>query len=128
MTAPWRRGGGGGDRSPVTLPDWIDELCAALAVESALHEALILDLAKDAAHNVERPAAPITTFLLGYAAARSNGDPETVERLAAAASDLALRWDKTPDALAEEEDDVEVDDDIQLDDAQLDDERETIEA
>lgn len=101
----------------MNLHDWIDELCDALDVEIDLDEALILDLAKDAAHNVERPAAPITTFLLGYAAARSNGDPETVERLAAAASDLALRWDKTPDALAhEEEDDVEVDEDVQLDD------------
>lgn len=101
-----------GDRVLVNLHDWIDELCDALDVEIDLDEALILDVAKDAAHNVERPAAPITAFLLGYAAARSNGNPEQVERLASVASDLALRWDKTPDAV---EDDVEIEDDLELD-------------
>lgn len=100
----------------MNLHDWIDELCDALDVEIDLDEALVLDLAKDAAHNVERPAAPITAFLLGFAAARSKGNPDEVERLAAIASDLALRWDKSPDALADEDDDVEVDEDIELDD------------
>ena len=59
----------------VNLHDWIDELCDALDVEVDLDEALILDLARDAAHNVARPAAPITTFLLGYAAAQLRGRP-----------------------------------------------------
>ena len=53
----------------MTLHDWIDELCDALDIEAEVDEALVLDLARDAAHNVERPAAPITTYLLGYAAA-----------------------------------------------------------
>ena len=79
----------------VNLHDWIDELCDALDVEIDLDEALILDVARDAAHHVERPAAPITTFLLGYAAARSRRQPEQTERLATAASDLAMRWDKS---------------------------------
>lgn len=91
----------------VNLHDWIDELCDALDVEVDLDEALILDLARDAAHNVARPAAPITTFLLGYAAARADGDPVKVEQLAAAASDLALRWDKPADELRHEDDDPE---------------------
>ncbi len=96
----------------MNLHDWIDELCDALDVEVDLDEALILDLARDAAHNVARPAAPITTFLLGYAAARSNGDPDKVERLAAAASDLALRWDKPADVLQHEDDDPEVEEEL----------------
>ena len=100
----------------MNLHDWIDELCDALDVEIDLDEALILDVAKDAAHNVERPAAPITTFLLGYAAARSNANPEEVERLAAAATDLALRWDKAPDVLAHEDDDVAIEEDPGLED------------
>ena len=33
----------------------------------------ILDLARDAAHQIERPAAPLTTFLVGYAAAMRGG-------------------------------------------------------
>lgn len=99
----------------MNLHDWIDELCDALDVEIDLDEALVLDVAKDAADNVDKSAAPITAFLLGYAAARSKGDPDRVEELAAAASDLALRWDKSPDALVED-DDLEVDEDIELDD------------
>jgi len=92
----------------VNLHDWIDELCDVLDVEVDLDEALILDLARDAAHNVARPAAPITTFLLGYAAAASGADPDEVERLAGAASQLAARWDKPADVLEHEDDDPEV--------------------
>ena len=77
----------------MNLHDWIDELCDALDIDVEVDEALVLDLARDAAHNVERPAAPITTYLLGYAAALADGDPEKVERLAAAATDLAEKWD-----------------------------------
>ena len=73
----------------VNLHDWIDELCDVLDVEVEVDEALVLDLARDAAHNVDRPAAPITTFLLGYAAAASDGNPDEIERLAGLATALA---------------------------------------
>jgi len=92
----------------VNLHDWIDELCDELDIELEVDEALILDLARDAAHSVERPAAPITTFLLGYAAAASDARPDEVERLAGLASGLAARWDKSPDELQHEDDDDEV--------------------
>lgn len=101
----------------VNLHDWIDELCDALDVEVDLDEALILDVAREAAHNVDRPAAPITTFLLGYAAARSDGDPEQVERLAAAATDLARRWDRSAYDLEHEDDDPEVEEELESVDA-----------
>jgi hypothetical protein len=97
----------------VNLHDWIDELCDALDVEVDLDEALILDLARDAAHNVARPAAPITTFLLGYAAARYDGDPDAVERLAGAASALASRWEKSEYEVEHEDDDPEVDKELE---------------
>ena len=45
----------------VNLHDWIDELCDVLDIETEVDEALVLDLARDAAHNVERRAAPIST-------------------------------------------------------------------
>jgi hypothetical protein len=96
----------------VNLHDWIDELCDVLDVEVEVDEALILDLARDSAHNVERRSAPITTFLLGYAAAGFDGNPQQVERLAALASALALRWDKAPDELDTELKEVEVDVDL----------------
>lgn len=96
----------------MNLHDWIDELCDVLDVEVDLDEALILDLARDAAHNVERPAAPITTFLLGFAAAQQNANPEQIERLAAAATALALRWDKPADVVEHEDDDPEVEEEL----------------
>jgi Domain of unknown function (DUF6457) len=76
----------------LTLHDWIDELCDALDIEVEVDEGLILDLARDAAHNVQRPAAPITTYLLGYAAAVHEADPVRLERLAAAATVLAEKF------------------------------------
>jgi hypothetical protein len=98
----------------VNLHDWIDELCDELDIEAELDEALVLDLARDAAHNVERKAAPITTYLLGYAAAQAGGNQEEVERLAGLASALALRWDKSTDELEHEDDEVEVE--VEVDD------------
>ncbi|HET9499444.1 MAG TPA: DUF6457 domain-containing protein [Marmoricola sp.] len=97
----------------MNLHDWIDELCDALDVEVDLDEALILDVAREAAHNVQRPAAPITTFLLGYAAAQHNGDTDEVERLSAVAIDLARRWEKSADDLAHEDDDPEIEQELE---------------
>ncbi|MGZ4745198.1 MAG: DUF6457 domain-containing protein, partial [Oryzihumus sp.] len=77
----------------MNLHDWIDELCDVLEIDAEVDEALVLDLARDCAHSVERPAAPISTFLLGYAAALHGASPEKVEELAGRASALAERWD-----------------------------------
>ncbi len=99
----------------VNLHDWIDELCDELDIEVEVDEALILDLARDTAHNVERRSAPISTFLLGYAAAQHDGDPRHVERLAGLAAALASRWDKSPEQLErDDDDDVEVDLDSEI--------------
>ncbi|MGI8900836.1 MAG: DUF6457 domain-containing protein [Nocardioides sp.] len=76
----------------MTLHDWIDELCDVLDVDTEVDEGVILDLARDAAHAVERPAAPITTYLLGYAAALAGGSPAKVEQLAGLATALAEKW------------------------------------
>ena len=99
----------------MNLHDWIDELCDVLDVEAEVDEALVLDLARSAAHNVTRPAAPITTFLLGYAAGLAGAGPEEVERLAGRAQALADHWDRP--AGAPDPDDV---DDPVPDDAGVD--------
>ena len=52
----------------MNLHDWIDELCDVLDVDVEVDEALVLDLARASAHQVERRSAPITTFLLGFGA------------------------------------------------------------
>lgn len=82
----------------MNLHDWIDELCDVLDIEIEVDEALILDLARDAAHNVVRPAAPISTFLLGYAAGASGAGVEELEQLAARATTLAVNWERPADA------------------------------
>jgi hypothetical protein len=43
----------------------------------------LLRLAADAAHGVQRPAAPIATFLAGIALARSGGGPAELEQAVA---------------------------------------------
>jgi hypothetical protein len=105
-----------GNAESVNLHDWIDELCDVLDVEAEIDEGLVLDLARVAAHNVERRSAPITTYLLGFAAGSSGANPEAVELLAGKAQRLAEGWDRpadAPDPL--DADDVEVPDDSMVD-------------
>jgi hypothetical protein len=93
----------------VNLHDWIDEVSDLLDVDTDVDEGLVLDLARVAAHNVARPAAPITTFLLGYAAGSQDADPEAVEALASRVQALADSWDRPADAPDPDVDGVEVD-------------------
>lgn len=74
------------------LDEWITAVEAELGIESGADKAALLDLARDAAHGVARPAAPLTTFLVGYAAGRAGGSPEEIARATAKAADLARRW------------------------------------
>lgn len=69
------------------LEDWTVAACAALGVE-APDQALVLDLARDVAHGVARPAAPLTAYLVGVAVGRGT-DPKAA---AAAITDLANSW------------------------------------
>lgn len=87
----------------MNLHDWIDELMDALDIELEMDEALVLDVAREAAHRVQRPAAPISTFLLGYAAGLAGGGTEDVERLAARVVALADRWEGGDSARADAE-------------------------
>ena len=52
---------------------------------SAEQQALVLDLAREAAHGVARPAAPLTTFLAGYALGGAGG----LDRLGELVSELS---------------------------------------
>ena len=70
------------------MNDWISAACRELGITPPLNTPEILDLARDAAHNVERPAAPITTSLLGYAVAQGADLTEASARL----SRLATGW------------------------------------
>ncbi|MET9465582.1 NTP transferase domain-containing protein [Streptomyces sp. NPDC006544] len=78
------------------LEQWITAAKTELGIDLAVDTKTLLDLARDAAHGVARPAAPLTTFLVGYAAARAEAtgaDPaEAVAEACRKASGLALRW------------------------------------
>ncbi|MGW7485406.1 DUF6457 domain-containing protein [Streptomyces sp. NPDC054786] len=71
------------------LDEWITAVKADLGIELDVDTAALLDLARDAAHGVARPAAPLTTFLIGYAAGQQGRD---VKELTARATALANRW------------------------------------
>ena len=57
----------------MTLSTWTTQLSEALGIEVDFEIDDVLDIARDAAHQVDRPAAPLTTFLIGYAAAIRGG-------------------------------------------------------
>lgn len=74
------------------LDEWIAAVKNELGIELDVATGDLLDLARDAAHGVARPAAPLTTFLVGYAAARAGGGPEAVTEASRKAAALAARW------------------------------------
>ncbi|SDB84190.1 hypothetical protein SAMN05216410_0372 [Sanguibacter gelidistatuariae] len=82
-------------------PEALDEWLVALASELGLDPALvptgaILDVARDVAHDVARPAAPLSTFMVGMAAAQRAAAGEdltaALHDAARRTSDLAGRW------------------------------------
>ncbi|MFF7314994.1 NTP transferase domain-containing protein [Streptomyces sp. NPDC008137] len=74
------------------LDEWISAVKDELGIDLDVDVKELLDLARDAAHGVARPAAPLTTFLVGYAAARAGGGPEAVSEASRKAVALAARW------------------------------------
>jgi hypothetical protein len=84
----------------MTIDEWIAAVCTALGLSpDQVDRALILDLAREAAHGVARPAAPITTYLAGLAV----GQGADLARVVAAVRDLVPqppgRDDITPSTL-----------------------------
>jgi len=83
-----------------TLEDWLNAVRAELALDDTTEsddtteldvpteQSLVLDLARDVAHAVARPAAPLTAYLLGIAIGRG-ADPRGA---AATITALANSW------------------------------------
>ncbi|MGA5549472.1 NTP transferase domain-containing protein [Streptomyces pseudogriseolus] len=74
------------------LDEWISAVKDELGIDLDVDTGVLLDLARDAAHGVARPAAPLTTFLVGFAAARAGGDADAVAEATRKAVALARRW------------------------------------
>ena len=74
-----------------TLDDWTDALCAELGLErDDAVQKTVLNLARVAAHLVDRPAAPLTAYLLGVAVGRGQPIADTAARI----QQLARGWEQ----------------------------------
>lgn len=80
------------------LQHWTTAVCAELGLPDEVDRTLILDLARDAAHGVARPAAPLTTFLVGLAAGRAGGGSAEAQAAAIRVTELVRRWPGPPPA------------------------------
>ena len=79
------------------MDDWTAAVCADLGLDaSAADFRAVLDLTRDVAHGVARPAAPLTAYLVGVAVGRGLPVADAVARVSA----LASGWDR-----AEQEED-----------------------
>jgi len=66
------------------LSTWLETVAARLQLELPVTDEVVrilLDLARDSAHEVERVAAPLTTFLAGVAVGRGASLPETAQAI-----------------------------------------------
>ena len=74
------------------MDDWMDEAAGALREEGMQPEevAIVLRLARDVAHGVERKMAPIAAFLVGSAVGRADAvrGGHRLEELRAAAATI----------------------------------------
>jgi hypothetical protein len=73
-----------------TLEDWTAAVCADLGIDPATADIkAVLDLARDVAHGVARPAAPLTAYLVGVAVGRGLDPAAASQRIAAMAREWA---------------------------------------
>lgn len=82
------------------LQDWLATLLRDLGLDDAVDLRLLLDVSREVAHAVERPAAPLTTYVLGLAVAREPAGGRTATELAERVAALARAWSQEPPASA----------------------------
>ncbi|GAA4453622.1 DUF6457 domain-containing protein [Phytohabitans houttuyneae] len=70
----------------MNLTEWTAAACAELGLDpDDANTKLVLDLARDVAHNVVRPGAPVSAYLLGLAVGRGADPAAAAARLTALA-------------------------------------------
>ncbi|MEV0147522.1 MULTISPECIES: DUF6457 domain-containing protein [unclassified Nonomuraea] len=78
------------------LNEWTALACEELGVDPArVDRDLILELTKEVAHGVARPAAPLTAYLLGLAEGAGTAPEDAVARLTALARDWGQATPRT---------------------------------
>ncbi|MGV9210369.1 DUF6457 domain-containing protein [Micromonospora sp. RB23] len=76
------------------LDDWITAACAEVGLDPAeVPVPAVLDLARDVAHQVVRPGAPVSAYLLGLAVGRGADPADAAARLSALAADWPVALD-----------------------------------
>ncbi|GII87495.1 hypothetical protein Ssi03_54850 [Sphaerisporangium siamense] len=71
------------------LAEWTALVCKELGIDpERIDRDAVLDLTRDVAHGVARPAAPLTAYLLGLAQGAGTAAPDALETL----STLARNW------------------------------------
>ncbi|PZS20368.1 MAG: molybdopterin-guanine dinucleotide biosynthesis protein [Pseudonocardiales bacterium] len=79
-----------------SLKEWVDLVCRELDITDAVSptamQSRVLDMSRDVAHGVARPAAPLTAYLLGLAAGRSSDPEAAADELTQRVCQLAQRW------------------------------------
>lgn len=78
---------------PHALDAWLAAAAAELGLDpDTVSIATVLDVARDVAHGVARPAAPLSTFLLGVAVGRAADPRAALEAGAGQLTALAAEW------------------------------------
>lgn len=65
------------------MDEWVEAVSGSLGVASPGDVDALLDVARDIAHNVERRATPVTTYLVGVAVGAGMSQEDAVERVRA---------------------------------------------
>lgn len=86
------------DQSRTLPPEALDAWAATLRARFGLAEddvpvAAVLDLTREVANGVARPAAPLGAFVAGLVAGRAGTDPERVREALADVAALAEAWE-----------------------------------
>lgn len=76
-------------QTPAELTPWVHTLAAQLGIDPAdVPTSALLNITRDVAHSIARPAGPITTYLMGVAIARG----ASYEDAAATVQELIAGW------------------------------------
>jgi len=84
------------------LDRWVEAACGELGLTPADVEAkTVLDVARDVAHQVLRPGAPVTAYLMGIAVGRGADPAAAAARIGALARAWPARTEAQEEASAE---------------------------